>query len=79
MGGNRKCRCCWCRADEPGQRQQQRDRMSGDRMSGDMGPDREEHYLELCENPVQFEHASGVNNVFFDEANKQVGGGLASG
>ncbi|XP_053715095.1 regulator of MON1-CCZ1 complex [Synchiropus splendidus] len=32
----------------------------------------EEHYLELCENPVQFEHASGVNNVFFDEANKQV-------
>ncbi|KAF3703883.1 putative protein C18orf8 Colon cancer-associated protein Mic1 [Channa argus] len=32
----------------------------------------EEHYLELCENPVQFEHASSVNNVFFDEANKQV-------
>ncbi|KAG7222957.1 hypothetical protein INR49_029179 [Caranx melampygus] len=31
----------------------------------------EEHYLELCENPVQFEHASSVNNVFFDEANKQ--------
>lgn len=31
-----------------------------------------EHYLELCENPVQFEHASAVNNVFFDEANKQV-------
>ncbi|XP_068568876.1 regulator of MON1-CCZ1 complex [Cebidichthys violaceus] len=29
-------------------------------------------YLELCENPVQFEHASSVNNVFFDEANKQV-------
>ncbi|KAM6953239.1 regulator of MON1-CCZ1 complex [Aplochiton taeniatus] len=34
-------------------------------MSGD-------HYLELCENPVQFENASSVNNVFFDEANKQV-------
>ncbi|XP_034415996.1 regulator of MON1-CCZ1 complex isoform X2 [Cyclopterus lumpus] len=34
--------------------------------------DREEHYLELCENPVQFENASSVNNVFFDEANKQV-------
>lgn len=32
----------------------------------------EEHYLELCENPVQFENASSVNNVFFDEANKQV-------
>ncbi|XP_070409630.1 regulator of MON1-CCZ1 complex isoform X2 [Nothobranchius furzeri] len=31
-----------------------------------------EHYLELKENPVQFEHASSVNNVFFDEANKQV-------
>ncbi|KAI3355541.1 hypothetical protein L3Q82_018371 [Scortum barcoo] len=32
----------------------------------------QEHYLELCESPVQFEHASSVNNVFFDEANKQV-------
>lgn len=32
----------------------------------------DEHYLELCENPVQFENASSVNNVFFDEANKQV-------
>lgn len=32
----------------------------------------EDYYLELCENPVQFEHASSVNNVFFDEANKQV-------
>ncbi|XP_041102073.1 regulator of MON1-CCZ1 complex-like isoform X2 [Polyodon spathula] len=32
----------------------------------------EEHYLELCDNPVQFENASSVNNVFFDEANKQV-------
>nr|XP_057916568.1 regulator of MON1-CCZ1 complex-like isoform X1 [Doryrhamphus excisus] len=31
-----------------------------------------EHYLELCDNPVQFENASSVNNVFFDEANKQV-------
>ncbi|RXN01530.1 hypothetical protein EOD39_6432 [Acipenser ruthenus] len=31
----------------------------------------EEHYLELCDNPVQFENASSVNNVFFDEANKQ--------
>uniref|UniRef100_A0A3B3TGX0 Regulator of MON1-CCZ1 n=1 Tax=Paramormyrops kingsleyae TaxID=1676925 RepID=A0A3B3TGX0_9TELE len=30
------------------------------------------HYLELCESPVQFENASAVNNVFFDEANKQV-------
>ncbi|XP_056290628.1 regulator of MON1-CCZ1 complex [Pseudoliparis swirei] len=34
--------------------------------------DREDHYLELCETPVQFENASSVNNVFFDEANKQV-------
>lgn len=32
----------------------------------------EEHYLELCDGPVLFEHASSVNNVFFDEANKQV-------
>uniref|UniRef100_A0A8C9TTJ2 Regulator of MON1-CCZ1 n=1 Tax=Scleropages formosus TaxID=113540 RepID=A0A8C9TTJ2_SCLFO len=32
----------------------------------------EEHYLELCDSPVQFENASSVNNVFFDEANKQV-------
>ncbi|XP_062847127.1 regulator of MON1-CCZ1 complex [Trichomycterus rosablanca] len=32
----------------------------------------EEYYLQLCENPVQFENASSVNNVFFDEANKQV-------
>ncbi|XP_026882719.2 regulator of MON1-CCZ1 complex isoform X1 [Electrophorus electricus] len=32
----------------------------------------EEYYLELTENPVQFENASSVNNVFFDEANKQV-------
>ncbi|XP_072324638.1 regulator of MON1-CCZ1 complex isoform X4 [Scyliorhinus torazame] len=30
------------------------------------------HYLELCESPVQFEKVSSVNNVFFDEANKQV-------
>lgn len=34
----------------------------------------EEHYLELCDGPVHFEHASSVNNVFFDEANKQVSG-----
>ncbi|KAJ0059836.1 hypothetical protein NL108_013759 [Boleophthalmus pectinirostris] len=32
----------------------------------------EEHYLELSDSPVTFEHASSVNNVFFDEANKQV-------
>uniref|UniRef100_A0A672LY72 Uncharacterized protein n=1 Tax=Sinocyclocheilus grahami TaxID=75366 RepID=A0A672LY72_SINGR len=32
----------------------------------------EEYYLELSENPLQFENASSVNNVFFDEANKQV-------
>nr|XP_023855637.1 regulator of MON1-CCZ1 complex isoform X2 [Salvelinus alpinus] len=32
----------------------------------------EHYYLELCDNPVQFENASSVNNVFFDEANKQV-------
>ncbi|CAL1596372.1 unnamed protein product [Knipowitschia caucasica] len=31
-----------------------------------------ENYLELSECPVTFEHASAVNNVFFDEANKQV-------
>ncbi|KAA0704735.1 hypothetical protein E1301_Tti000950 [Triplophysa tibetana] len=32
----------------------------------------DDYYLELSENPVQFENASSVNNVFFDEANKQV-------
>uniref|UniRef100_A0A3Q2XJC7 Regulator of MON1-CCZ1 n=1 Tax=Hippocampus comes TaxID=109280 RepID=A0A3Q2XJC7_HIPCM len=32
----------------------------------------ERHYLELCDNLVHFENASSVNNVFFDEANKQV-------
>ncbi|TSL40939.1 hypothetical protein Baya_7018 [Bagarius yarrelli] len=32
----------------------------------------EGYYLELSESPVQFECASSVNNVFFDEANKQV-------
>ncbi|XP_037135517.1 regulator of MON1-CCZ1 complex [Syngnathus acus] len=32
----------------------------------------DEHYLELCDNLVHFENASSVNNVFFDEANKQV-------
>ncbi|XP_056307220.1 regulator of MON1-CCZ1 complex [Danio aesculapii] len=32
----------------------------------------DEYYLELSENPVLFENASSVNNVFFDEANKQV-------
>uniref|UniRef100_A0A8C7S960 Mic1 domain-containing protein n=1 Tax=Oncorhynchus mykiss TaxID=8022 RepID=A0A8C7S960_ONCMY len=37
-----------------------------------MSTSHSEHYLELCENPVQFENASSVNNVFFDEANKQV-------
>uniref|UniRef100_A0A8C6VYH8 Regulator of MON1-CCZ1 n=1 Tax=Nothobranchius furzeri TaxID=105023 RepID=A0A8C6VYH8_NOTFU len=31
-----------------------------------------EDSLIRMENPVQFEHASSVNNVFFDEANKQV-------
>ncbi|XP_078397310.1 regulator of MON1-CCZ1 complex isoform X1 [Cetorhinus maximus] len=29
-------------------------------------------YLELCDSPVHFEKVSAVNNVFFDEANKQV-------
>lgn len=32
----------------------------------------EQLYLELCDGPVHFERASSVNNVFFDEANKQV-------
>ncbi|XP_005990808.1 regulator of MON1-CCZ1 complex isoform X1 [Latimeria chalumnae] len=32
----------------------------------------EDYYLELSDGPVQFEKASSVNNVFFDEANKQV-------
>ncbi|XP_077480550.1 regulator of MON1-CCZ1 complex [Stigmatopora argus] len=32
----------------------------------------DDHYLELCDNLVHFENASSVNNVFFDEANKQV-------
>ncbi|XP_069778712.1 regulator of MON1-CCZ1 complex isoform X2 [Narcine bancroftii] len=31
-----------------------------------------ENYLELCDSPVHFEKVSSVNNVFFDEANKQV-------
>ncbi|XP_066482521.1 regulator of MON1-CCZ1 complex isoform X1 [Tiliqua scincoides] len=31
-----------------------------------------DHYLALCARPVQFEKASPVNCVFFDEANKQV-------
>ncbi|XP_051878697.1 regulator of MON1-CCZ1 complex isoform X2 [Pristis pectinata] len=30
------------------------------------------HCLELCESAVHFEKVSSVNNVFFDEANKQV-------
>ncbi|XP_072901556.1 regulator of MON1-CCZ1 complex isoform X1 [Hemitrygon akajei] len=30
------------------------------------------HYLELSDSPVHFEKVSSVNNVFFDEANKQV-------
>ncbi|XP_048448494.1 regulator of MON1-CCZ1 complex-like, partial [Rhincodon typus] len=32
----------------------------------------DDHYLELSDTPVQFEKVSTVNNVFFDEANKQV-------
>uniref|UniRef100_A0A8C6XEL0 Regulator of MON1-CCZ1 n=1 Tax=Naja naja TaxID=35670 RepID=A0A8C6XEL0_NAJNA len=32
----------------------------------------EDYYLALCARPVQFEKASPVNCVFFDEANKQV-------
>ncbi|XP_072113451.1 regulator of MON1-CCZ1 complex isoform X4 [Mobula birostris] len=30
------------------------------------------YYLELSDSPVHFEKVSSVNNVFFDEANKQV-------
>uniref|UniRef100_A0A8D0DQK5 Regulator of MON1-CCZ1 n=1 Tax=Salvator merianae TaxID=96440 RepID=A0A8D0DQK5_SALMN len=32
----------------------------------------QDYYLALCSRPVQFEKASPVNCVFFDEANKQV-------
>nr|XP_060631156.1 regulator of MON1-CCZ1 complex [Anolis sagrei ordinatus] len=32
----------------------------------------QDYYLALCARPVQFEKASPVNCVFFDEANKQV-------
>ncbi|TNN33913.1 putative protein C18orf8 [Liparis tanakae] len=51
---------------------QHRDREDQHRDREDQHRDREDHYLELCETPVQFENASSVNNVFFDEANKQV-------
>ncbi|KAK7100106.1 regulator of MON1-CCZ1 complex-like [Littorina saxatilis] len=31
-----------------------------------------QHYVELCTNPIRFEPVSKANNVFFDDANKQV-------
>ena len=31
-----------------------------------------QHYVELCKNPIRFEPVSKANNVFFDDANKQV-------
>lgn len=31
-----------------------------------------QHYIELCPNPIRFEPVSKANNVFFDDANKQV-------
>lgn len=31
------------------------------------------HYLALRKKPITFEPVSAVNNVFFDEVNKQVG------
>ncbi|XP_044279950.1 regulator of MON1-CCZ1 complex isoform X3 [Varanus komodoensis] len=37
-----------------------------------MAASQEDYYLALCARPVQFEKASPVNCVFFDEANKQV-------
>lgn len=32
----------------------------------------EQFYVELCRNPIRFEPVSKANNVFFDDANKQV-------
>ncbi|KAK7492946.1 hypothetical protein BaRGS_00015893 [Batillaria attramentaria] len=31
-----------------------------------------QYYVELCKNPIRFEPVSKANNVFFDDANKQV-------
>lgn len=31
-----------------------------------------DNYLALCKNPVRFDAVTAVNNVFFDEANKQI-------
>uniref|UniRef100_A0A2C9KK17 Uncharacterized protein n=1 Tax=Biomphalaria glabrata TaxID=6526 RepID=A0A2C9KK17_BIOGL len=34
--------------------------------------DNDNYYIVLCKNPIRFEPVSKVNNVFFDDANKQV-------
>uniref|UniRef100_A0A8C4PY00 Regulator of MON1-CCZ1 n=1 Tax=Eptatretus burgeri TaxID=7764 RepID=A0A8C4PY00_EPTBU len=45
---------------------------AGSSMAGSEILEQESSYLELCRTPVRFEEISSVNNVFFDEANKQV-------
>ncbi|XP_078723047.1 regulator of MON1-CCZ1 complex isoform X2 [Lampetra fluviatilis] len=46
---------------------------------GEEEEEEEAFYLELGPNPVRFEEISTINNVFFDEANKQVFAVRASG
>ena len=31
------------------------------------------YYIELCKNPIRFDPVDKVTNVFYDDANKQVG------
>lgn len=33
----------------------------------------EQYYLELCNEPIRFDPISQINEVFFDDSNKQVG------
>lgn len=32
----------------------------------------EQYYLELCNDPIRFDPISQINEVFFDDSNKQV-------
>ena len=32
----------------------------------------EKFYIELCKKPIRFEPDGKANNIFFDDANKQV-------
>ncbi|KAL8612030.1 hypothetical protein ACOMHN_012929 [Nucella lapillus] len=38
------------------------------------GGEDSQHYVELCHNPIRFEPVNKANNVFFDDANRQVFG-----